>query len=70
MSFKVIFHLNKAYQTYSEPMLPPGPNVIKLFPSVIYEFLQKPRVFVPGTSLQPSLVFVDMAKEPTLEWST
>jgi hypothetical protein len=43
----------------------PGPNLIKPFPSVIYEFLQKARVFVPGKLFQPSLMFVTL--EPTLE---
>jgi hypothetical protein len=34
-----------------------GPNVIKLFMSVIYECSQKARVFVPGKPFQLSLMF-------------
>ena len=36
----------------------PGPNVIKLFTSVIYKFSQYARVFVSGKPFQPSLMFV------------
>jgi hypothetical protein len=40
----------------------PGPNVIKLFTLVIYEFLLQDRVFVPGMSFQPSLMLVGKAR--------
>ena len=33
----------------------PGDNVIKLFASVIYEFLFYARAFVPGKLFKPSL---------------
>jgi hypothetical protein len=42
-----------------------GPNVIKHFTAVIYEFLQKVRLFVPGKPFQSSLLFV-VKLEPTL----
>jgi hypothetical protein len=39
----------------------PGPNVIKLFAAVIYEFLLSARGFVPGKPFQLSLMFVSKA---------
>ncbi len=36
----------------------PGPNIIKLFTSVIYEYLQEAIVFVFDRPFQPSLMFV------------
>ncbi len=39
-------------------ILKPGLNVIKLCTDIIYECLQKARVFVPGRPFQPSLMFV------------
>jgi hypothetical protein len=39
----------------------PGPNVIKLFTAVIYEFSSSARVFVFDKSFQPSLMFVGKA---------
>jgi hypothetical protein len=38
----------------------PGPNAIKLFTTVIYEYSYEARVFVPGNLFQPNLVFVRM----------
>ncbi len=35
----------------------PGPNVIKLFTGVSYEFSSKARVFAPGKPFQPSILF-------------
>jgi hypothetical protein len=37
--------------------LGPGPNVIKLFMSVIYKCPYKARVFIAGKPFQPSLMF-------------
>jgi hypothetical protein len=39
----------------------PGPNAIKVFTSVIYEFSLK-LVFVPGKLFQPSLMFKEKAR--------
>jgi hypothetical protein len=51
-----------------------GPNVIKLFLSVIYEFLLKARVFVHVNPFQPSLMCADKARacmsEPPFWYST
>jgi hypothetical protein len=41
--------------------LTPGVNVIKNFTAAIYEFLKLARVFVPGKTFQPSLMFVGKA---------
>jgi hypothetical protein len=52
----------------------PGPNVIKLFTDVIYEFSYYARVFVPSNPFQPSLMFADKARaypsEPPFRYST
>jgi hypothetical protein len=40
----------------------PGPNVIKLFLSVIFELVEYARVFVSVMPLQPSLMFVGKAR--------
>jgi hypothetical protein len=40
----------------------PGPNVIKLFTSVIYGFSYYARVFVPGKAFQPSLMLDNKAR--------
>jgi hypothetical protein len=39
----------------------PGPNVIKLYTAVIYEFLKFAWVFVLDKPFQPSLMFVGKA---------
>jgi hypothetical protein len=39
----------------------PGPNVIKLFLSVIFEFLYQAEVLVPARIFQPSMMFVSKA---------
>ncbi len=44
----------------------PGPNVIKLFTSVIYESSQKARIF-RDKPFQPSLMFVGKAKSTPLK---
>ncbi len=38
--------------------LAPGQNITKLFTAVMYEGLQKARVFVPGRPFQSNLMFV------------
>ncbi len=45
----------------------PGPNVMKLFTSVIYECSLQARVFVPGKLLQHSLMF--LGKVRRIPWS-
>jgi hypothetical protein len=47
--------------------LTPGANVKKLLLSVIYEFLQYARVFVPVKLFQPSLMFVGNAGAKPIE---
>ncbi len=42
--------------------LTPGPNVIKLLMSVIYEFLYQSRVFVRDMSFQPILIVPGKAR--------
>ncbi len=46
--------------------LDPGLSIAKIFTSVIYEDLLKASVFVPGRSLQPSLMF----SRKTRDWPT
>jgi hypothetical protein len=41
--------------------IPPGANVIELFLSIIYTFLNK-KAFVPGESFQPSLMLAIRAR--------
>ncbi len=51
-----------------EPSSTLGANVMKLLTSVTFEFHNK-LVFALCKTLQPSLLFVDKARqEPTLEW--
>ncbi len=45
-----------------DPWARPGPNVIKLFLSVINEYLYEARAFNPGKPFQPSLMFVGVAR--------
>jgi hypothetical protein len=47
---------------------PPGPNVIKLFTAVIYEFTFETTVFLPGRSLQPRLMFLALPTNTRLYW--
>ncbi len=41
-------------------VMPTGPNVIKLFTAIIYDFLYA-RVFFPGKPFQLSLMFASVA---------
>ncbi len=43
-------------------MLRTGANVIKLFTTVSYNFLQLARALVPGKPFQPNLMFADKAR--------
>jgi hypothetical protein len=54
--------LSDSGKTKSFITLTPGPNVTKLFTSVIYEILLEVKAFVPGKPFQPSLMFVGKAR--------
>ncbi len=50
------------YAQISFITLTPGPNFIKLFTAVSYEFSQLARVFAPGKPFQLSLLFLGEAR--------
>jgi hypothetical protein len=61
-------HSSLFYYIFSDPgeilfkISTPGPNVIQLFTSVIYECLLYDRVFVHGRPFQPNLMSVSKAR--------
>ncbi len=68
LSFTIVIVSCKIFEHFALQMDPvlgfiqPGPNVIKLFTSVIYEFSEQARVFVSCMPLWPSLMFVGKAR--------
>ncbi len=55
------FCCNDTGEEKSFVTLTPGPNVLKRFAVIIYEYSQQARVFVNVKLFQPSLMFVDKA---------